>query len=117
MSAEAVAMYADLPGKFLEAILVDLRKADIVRTQRGPKGGCMLTRPPSLVTIAEIVEAIDGPIGTVRGEEPANLHYPDSAAALQKIWMQLADDIRGRLGSVSLADIAGPTEHKTQPKP
>jgi Rrf2 family protein len=98
-------MYADLPGKFLEAILVDLRKADIVRTQRGPKGGCMLTRPPAAITIAEIVEAIDGPIGTVRGEQPANLHYPESAGALQKVWIQLAEDIRGRLGSVSLADL------------
>jgi Rrf2 family protein len=113
LSAEAVAMHADLPGKFLEAILVDLRKADIVRSQRGPRGGCTLTRPPSTISVAEVVEAIDGPIGTVRGEEPSNLHYPDSAANLQTVWIELAADIKGRLGSVSLADLAvtpkGPT--------
>jgi Rrf2 family protein len=105
MSAEAVAMYADLPAKFLEAILVDLRRAEIVRTQRGPKGGCMLASPPSQITIAQIVQVIDGPVGTVRGESPESLQYPESAAPLQQLWIALASDIRTRLGSVTLADL------------
>jgi Rrf2 family protein len=105
LSAEAVAMHADLPAKFLEAILVELRRADLIRTQRGPKGGCMLARTPAEITVAQIVEAIDGPIGTVRGEAPDDLHYPESAAALQQVWIALAEDVRKRLGTVSLADL------------
>jgi Rrf2 family protein len=105
LSAEAVAMYADLPGKFLEAILVELRRAGIVRTQRGPKGGCLLARPAETITIAEVVEAIDDTLGTVRGEAPDNLHYPDSAAALQVLWISLAKDIRLRLSGVTLHDL------------
>ena len=42
LSAEVVAMKADLPGKFVEAILTKLRQARIVTTQRGPGGGCRL---------------------------------------------------------------------------
>ncbi len=99
-------MHADLPAKFLEAILVELRRADLIRTQRGPKGGCMLARSPAEITVAQIVEAIDGPIGTVRGEAPDDLHYPESAAALQQVWIGLAEDVRKRLGTVTLADLA-----------
>jgi Rrf2 family protein len=109
LSAEAVAMFADLPGKFLEAILVDLRRAGIIRTQRGPKGGCLLARPAAAITIAEVVQAIDGPLGTVRGEAPDQLDYPDSAAPLQKLWIALAEDIVARLRAVTLADLAGST--------
>ena len=108
LSAEAVAMHADLPAKFLEAILVELRRADLIKTQRGPRGGCMLARPPSAITVAEIVEAIDGPIGTVRGEAPERLQYPPSAAVLQQVWIDLAEDVKKRLGGVTLADLVEP---------
>ncbi len=105
LSAEAVAMHADLPAKFLEAILVELRRAELIKTQRGPKGGCMLARSPSAITVAEIVEAIDGPIGTVRGEAPDALHYPPSAAVLQGVWISLAEDVKKLLGGVTLDDL------------
>lgn len=99
-------MQADLPAKFLEAIIVELRRAGIVKTQRGPRGGCLLARSPSLITVAEIVEAIDGPIGTVRGEAPEVLVYPEGNTALQQVWIELANDVRARLHGVTLADLA-----------
>jgi Rrf2 family protein len=105
MSAELIAMHADLPAKFLEAIIVELRRAEIVKTQRGPRGGCVLARPPELVTVADIVEAIDGPIGTVRGEAPELLLYPEAAQPLKRVWTALASDLRGRLSGVTLADL------------
>jgi Rrf2 family protein len=100
-------MHADLPGKFLEAILVELRRAGIIRTQRGPKGGCQLARAADAISIAEVVQAIDGPLGTVRGEAPQQLSYPESAAPLQKLWIALADDIQSRLGAITLDELAG----------
>ena len=57
-----IADEANLPRKFLEQILVDLKKRGIVRSVRGRAGGYLLGRPSKDVTFAEIIRAIDGPL-------------------------------------------------------
>src|SRR5215475_11934406 len=53
---------ANLPRKFLEQILVDLKKRGIVRSVRGRAGGYLLGRSPKEISFAEIIRAIDGPL-------------------------------------------------------
>lgn len=105
MSAEVVAMKADLPGKFVEAILTKLRQARIVTTQRGPGGGCRLARPASDITATEIIEAVDGPIGYVRGLDPKFLDYADHAPHLGTMWADVGDLMRQHLDHVTLDDL------------
>ncbi len=64
--ARQIADEALIPGKFLEAILVELRKAGLLESRRGAQGGHRLSRPASAITIGEIVRAIDGPIAPLR---------------------------------------------------
>jgi len=64
--ARQIADEALIPGKFLEAILVELRKAGLLESRRGAQGGHRLSRPASQITIGEIVRAIDGPIAPIR---------------------------------------------------
>lgn len=64
--ARQIADEALIPGKFLEAILVELRKAGLLESRRGAQGGHRLSRPASGITIGEIVRAIDGPIAPIR---------------------------------------------------
>lgn len=111
MSAEAVAMRADLPGKFLEAILTELRVAGLVATQRGPSGGCRLARPPSEISVAEIFRAIEGPLAHVRGERPESIEYPDDGQAgggrvLTELWIAGRVAIRSVFETTTLADLA-----------
>ena len=108
MSAEAVAVNADLPAKFLEAILAELRNNGIVRTQRGPAGGCRLARPPEEITVLEIIEAVEGRLGLVRGVDPCDLTYPDSAAALPRFWAKLQHCVHTELAGTTLADLTNP---------
>jgi Rrf2 family protein len=59
---EAVAKGADVPRKFLEHILLDLKKSGLVASRRGRVGGYSLVKPPAEMTIGTVLRAIDGPI-------------------------------------------------------
>lgn len=57
-----IAEEARVPRKFLEQILLDLKRRGIVRSLRGRAGGYLLARPPKAITFAEIIRTIDGPL-------------------------------------------------------
>src|SRR5262245_36729949 len=66
-TAGAIGRAQNIPVKFLETILGELRAAGLVGTQRGVDGGYWLTRSPEEVTVADVIRAIGGPLATVRG--------------------------------------------------
>ena len=70
VTAEHVAQAQNIPGKFLETILSQLRRSNIVHIQRGPYGGFWLARPASEISLADIIRAIDGQLLGVRGQRP-----------------------------------------------
>jgi Rrf2 family transcriptional regulator, cysteine metabolism repressor len=53
----------EIPVQFLEHLFATLRRAGILRSQRGVKGGYSFARPPAEVTVLELVELLDGPLG------------------------------------------------------
>jgi Rrf2 family protein len=105
VTADQLARTQGIPGKFLEAILTQLRRAGLVRSQRGPEGGFWLARPASEISLAQIIRAIDGQLVGVRGERPENLGYVGAAAPLQTVWIALRANERAILEGVTLADI------------
>lgn len=62
LSIEAVARGADVPRRFLEHILLDLKKSGLVASRRGRVGGYSLVKPAEEMTIGAVLRAIDGPI-------------------------------------------------------
>src|SRR5665213_2559587 len=105
--ADSVAAAQGIPLSFLENILNQLKSAGIVRSQRGPDGGWWLIREPKLLTLADVIRGVEGPLASVRGERPENLAYDGSAEALQDVWIALRANIRAVLEHVTLADVAG----------
>jgi Rrf2 family protein len=72
-NAESIAQAQDIPQKFLQTILCDLRRAGIVASRRGVDGGYRLGMPAKDISVADVVRAVDGPLATVRGERPQDL--------------------------------------------
>lgn len=105
MKSDSISRAQEIPAKFLEAILLDLRRADLVRSQRGAVGGYRLARPPSEVTIANVIRAVDGPLAYVRGERPEQVRYPGPATHLAEVWVALRASIRDVLETTTLADV------------
>ena len=103
---ELIADAQDIPLKFLENILGELRHAGLVRSQRGTEGGYWLGRPPEEITIADVIRAVEGPLASVRGESPESLGYSGSAEPLLKLWVAVRANLREVLESVTLADVA-----------
>ena len=79
----------DVPVQFLEQLFAALRRAGVVSSQRGVKGGYRFARPPGSVTVLEIVELLDGPLG-----RDAEGVFADAALAAREL-----------LGAVSIADV------------
>ena len=58
-----LARRGEIPAQFLEQLFATLRRAGVLRSQRGVKGGYSLARPASQITVLEVVELLDGPLG------------------------------------------------------
>ena len=106
MRAERIAEAQDIPIKFLETILLELKHAGIVRSQRGSEGGYALARPAAEISLADVIRAVDGPLANVRGDRPENVAYKGAAAKLTDVWIAVRASLRGVLESTSLADLA-----------
>jgi Rrf2 family protein len=104
---ELIAQAQDIPLKFLENILGELKHAGLVRSQRGTEGGYWLARSPDEITIADVIRAVEGPLASVRGESPESLDYSGTAEPLRKLWIAVRANLREVLESVTLADVAG----------
>jgi Rrf2 family protein len=65
MQARDIAQDAQVPEKFLETILVELRNASLLESKRGARGGHRLARPAEQINIGEIIRTIDGPLAPI----------------------------------------------------
>jgi Rrf2 family protein len=94
-----------IPRKFLESILVELRHAELVSSQRGVEGGYALARPAEEISVADVIRAVEGPIATVRGARPEDVEYVGAAAGLQPLWLDLRTAMRDVLERTTLAEL------------
>ena len=107
VTAERLAQAQEIPLKFLENILLELRRAEIVASQRGAEGGYWLAKPATEVSVADVIRAVEGPIATVRGARPEEVEYTGAASGLRDVWIDLRTSMRGVLDETSLADLEG----------
>jgi Rrf2 family protein len=105
VKGERLATTQGIPPKFLENILTELRRAEIVTTQRGVVGGYQLARPAGEISVAEVIRALEGPIASVRGSRPENVEYTGAARGLQALWIELRASMRDVLEGTTLADL------------
>ena len=105
VTGDALADRQEIPPKFLENILADLRRAGLVRSQRGAEGGYWLARPATDVTVADVIRAVEGPLADVHGTPPEEVSYRGAAAHLQDVWIATRAALRTVLETVTVADI------------
>jgi Rrf2 family transcriptional regulator, cysteine metabolism repressor len=86
-----IARAREIPVQFLEGLFATLRRAGILQSQRGVKGGYSFARPPSEITVLEVVELLEGELGT---DAPAN----------GPVWTDAVEAVRGVLGGTTIAE-------------
>lgn len=107
-----IATRQDIPRRFLENILLELRKHGLVVSHRGKAGGYALARTPDLITFADIIRAIDGPLAltpcTSRTAYQRCEDCKDEAlCAIRRTMLKVRDASAGILEATTLAEAAG----------
>ena len=107
ISVQAIAAARDIPPKFLEQILLTLKRARYVRSQKGQHGGYALARPAKDISLAEIVRLIDGALAPT--ESVSKYFYEatpvEKERKLVRVFRDIRDYVSKRLEGTSLADV------------
>jgi Rrf2 family protein len=102
-----IAYEENLPEKFLELILLELKNARLVESIRGAKGGYRLRRAPSEIRLSEIIRLIDGPLAPFGDAEQLRtlIDRDDARRALYKVFLEVRDAAAKILEGTTLADL------------
>ena len=100
-----IAERQSIPPRFLEQIFQDLKKAGLVRSKRGPKGGYQLARPPKEINLGDIVRALEGPIQLTAPREAQRSGDATSRAVTEQVFREVGDRIEGCFDAVSIEDL------------
>lgn len=102
----AVSSAQDVPPSFLAKILQSLVHAELVVSYRGARGGFALARPAAEITIAEVIEAIDGPVSLNQCVISPEACALSSECPLHDVWIRAQAAMMDVLGTVTFADVA-----------
>ncbi|WP_327308511.1 Rrf2 family transcriptional regulator [Streptomyces sp. NBC_01298] len=105
LTCEAIASSQQIPFRFLKSVVGELRKAGLVRSQRGCEGGYWLGRPAEEITLLDVARAVDGELISLRGEPLAGLGYPGAAVGLPGVWQRIEAEAAAVLGGATLASL------------
>ncbi|MEO6196534.1 MAG: Rrf2 family transcriptional regulator [Dehalococcoidia bacterium] len=95
-----------VPESYLEQLLTALRRAGFIRSVRGPQGGHALIRDPRDIRVAEVVEALEGPIVPIDCLYETSNCARSGGCAQTEMWADVRDAVLGVLNGVTIADLA-----------
>jgi Rrf2 family protein len=116
MTSEQLAAAQGLPHKYLESVLTELRRGSLLVSKRGADGGYRLARPPSDISLADVIRALVGTLAEVRGLRPEGTSYDGPAEHLRAVWLGVRAHLESvleevtidRIVSGDLPDLPGP---------
>ena len=98
-----IAKRQDISVKYLEQLIIPLKKANYVESVRGPKGGHMLAKPPEEVTVGEIVELLEGGINLARCIESPEICDRSDTCLTRGVWEEATRAMYDKLNSITLS--------------
>ena len=100
-----VAQRQGISVKYLEQIIIPLKKAHYIRSVRGPKGGHQLAKPPEEIKVGEIVALLEDSASLAECSDNPMICERSSACATRYIWQEAAQAMFDKLQSITLADL------------
>jgi Rrf2 family transcriptional regulator, iron-sulfur cluster assembly transcription factor len=108
-----VAKRQGISVKYLEQIIIPLKKANYIQSVRGPKGGHQLTRPPEEITVGEIVALLEDSASLAACFDNPMICERSQVCATRDIWQEAAQAMFDKLQSITLADLLSRDKVKT----
>jgi Rrf2 family protein len=100
-----IAAAEGISADYVEQLLMKLKTAGLVTSHRGPKGGFTQTRPPHLVTVADVLEAAEGSLSLVPCAEDDCRR--SAACVTRRVWQNATDTLRRLFSERTISDLAG----------
>ncbi|MFA4889613.1 MAG: Rrf2 family transcriptional regulator [Candidatus Omnitrophota bacterium] len=111
LTIHQIAQRLDIPVKFLEQILLDLKRGGFVQSRRGRVGGYILARPPAKIRLGEVIRFIEGPLSPIAC---VDAHYKGCRdvgdCVFKDIWKQVAKATEKIIDSLSFEALAKKTK-------
>ena len=95
-----------ISGKYLEQIMLSLKKAGLVESISGAKGGYLLTKNPSEIKALHIVEVLEGSLSPVPCVDHGGICERENNCTGRELWLKVKKSVKDVLNSVSLKDLA-----------
>lgn len=116
LSIAEIARQSNVPAAYLEQLIAPLRRAELVTSRRGARGGYVLARDPSAIRVGDVYRVMEGPVAPMEcvSEELTDQTCPlIDGCETRPIWLKVRDSIVEALDSTTLADLA----HAPEPGP
>jgi Rrf2 family protein len=102
-----ISMAQEIPPRFLEQILLLLKRAGYLKSRKGQKGGYVLAKPPGGINVAEVIRVMDGPLApidcvSVMAHETCPM---EGTCGLRWLWKEVRDAVAGILERTTFADL------------
>jgi len=96
-----------IPERFLEQVMASLKKSGLVKSIRGARGGYLLTKAPEQISLADIIQALEGPLSLMKCTSDETPQHCDqfSLCVIRDIWKDVQSSILEALDSITVADI------------
>ena len=100
-----IAKRQDISVKYLEQLVIPLKKANYVKSVRGPKGGYMLAKPPEEITVGEIVKVLEGGVNLSDCIENPDICEKSADCLTRGLWEEASRAVYETLNSVTLSEM------------
>lgn len=107
LRVEEIAASQEIPENYLRRLLIELKRGGLVTSQKGPSGGYLLARHPARITMADVVEIIEGEYAPVEClEDGTNSPCPREGCAMREVWREVQDSVISILRRATLQSLA-----------
>jgi len=106
---EEIAATQNIPENYLRRLLIELKRAGLVASQKGPNGGYLLARHPVKITMADVVQVIEGdyvPVECLEERGTSTLCQRGDACAMREVWHEVQSSVHEILSRTSLQSLA-----------
>jgi Rrf2 family protein len=107
-----IARKESIPAKYLEQVIIPLRTSGLVKSVRGSKGGYSLAKPPSEISLKDVIEVLEGPIKLVDCLADPKICQKIQSCVTRGIWDEATDAINQVFGSVTLEEMVNRRKKK-----
>jgi Rrf2 family transcriptional regulator, cysteine metabolism repressor len=119
MSIAEIARQSNIPPAYLEQLIAPLRRAELVKSRRGARGGYLLSRSPEEIRVGDVYRVMEGPVAPMEcvSEDQADQTCPlIDGCETRPVWLKVRDSIIDALDSTTLADLTKKQGPSTEPR-